>query len=93
LSQTDPYAAPEDPGAPDVYYPPVAKLEAVAAEPVAEPVTEDPAKPDTEEAVPEGTIAEVMAWVGEDHDRAVRALAAEEAGHNRKSLVKSLSAL
>lgn len=92
MSETDPYAAP-DAGAPDVYYPPVEKLAAVAAEAVAEPVTEDAAAPETEEAVPAGTIAEVLAWVGEDHDRAVRALAAEEAGHNRKSLVKSLSAL
>lgn len=93
MSETDPYAAPEDAGAPNVYYPPAERLKAVAAEPVTEPEVENPAEPNTDEAVPSGTVAEVLSWVGEDHDRAVRALAAEEAGHNRKSLVKSLSAI
>lgn len=89
MSDTDPYAAP-DAAAPKVYYPPAEKLEA-AAEVAEAPVTEDPAKPDTQEAVPVGTIAEVLAWVDGDRDRAARALAAEEAGQNRKSLIKSLT--
>lgn len=40
--------------------------------------------------VPEGTIKEVLDWVGEDVDRAVEALSAEESGERRKTLVKSL---
>lgn len=40
--------------------------------------------------VPEGTIKEVLDWVGEDADKAVEALTAEEAGERRKTLIKSL---
>lgn len=42
------------------------------------------------EAVPEGSAAEVLAWVGSDDDRAVAALSAEEAGKKRKTLIKAL---
>lgn len=50
--------------------------------------------PETEETpsneVPDGTIKEVLDWVGEDADRAVEALTAEEAGERRKTLIKAL---
>jgi hypothetical protein len=36
------------------------------------------------------TVAEVLEWVGEDEDRRVAALAAEESGRARKGLLKSL---
>lgn len=95
MSYTDPYAGP------DVYYPPVA----VTVEEPADTTAEDSAKaveeltaietaPATSESadeVPTGTIAEILAWVGTDRDRAARALAAEQSGQNRKSLVKNLT--
>lgn len=40
--------------------------------------------------VPEGTAKEVLAWVGEDKERAARALVAEVEGNDRKTLVKAL---
>ena len=43
--------------------------------------------------VPEGTIAEVLAWVGESVARAELALKAEEAGQNRKMLVRQLRSM
>jgi hypothetical protein len=89
LSDTDPYA---DPAAPNVYYPPVAVLKEAEAEVVTAPV-EDAAAPETEEAVPAGTISEIVEWVGTDPERAARALAAEEAGLKRKSLIKTLTAV
>jgi hypothetical protein len=92
LSDTDPYAGP------DVYYPPVEvtapaetaeesveAIEALTAVETAPPVV------DAADEVPTGTIAEILAWVGTDRDRAARALAAEAAGQNRKSLVKNLT--
>lgn len=39
------------------------------------------------------TVAEVLEWVGDDEDRRVAALAAEESGRARKSLLKSLGGL
>ena len=92
MSDTDPYA---DPAAPNVYYPPVAvPTEAEVTVPAApEPAPEEPTVPAAEDVVPTGTIAEVLAWVGTDHDRAVHALTAEEAGQARKSLIKILVTL
>lgn len=43
--------------------------------------------------VPEGTIAEVLAWVGSDPDRAQQALDAERAGQNRSTLITQLQEL
>lgn len=61
--------------------------EAVVEETVVEtPETEETASNE----VPDGTIKEVLDWVGEDVDRAVEALTAEEAGERRKTLIKSL---
>jgi hypothetical protein len=89
LSDTDPYA---DPAAPNVYYPPVEVLKEAEAAVETAPV-EDAAVPETEEAVPEGTISEIVEWVGTDAERAARALAAEEAGLKRKSLIKTLKTI
>lgn len=63
---------------------------------VEEAVVEETAveTPETVETVsdeaPEGTIKEVLDWVGEDADKAVEALTAEEAGERRKTLIKAL---
>lgn len=49
-----------------------------------EPVTEEP------EAVPDGSAAVVMSWVGDDPERAQAALTAEQAGQQRKGLTADL---
>lgn len=94
MSETDPYA---DPAAPDVYYPEAEVLKAsqeeAAVAATKETTTENPAEPDVEGTVPEGTIAEITEWVGEDTARAARALEAEETGQQRKSLIKTLKSL
>lgn len=60
--------------------------------PLAEPEAA-PAAPDSDK-VPSGSIAVVLAWVGEDPDRAVRALDVETAAERpRKGLVTALEAL
>lgn len=46
-----------------------------------------------ENGVPEGTIDEVLAWVGDDEEKAQLALDAETAGKNRTSLVNKLKAI
>jgi hypothetical protein len=58
-----------------------------------EPETEEaeaeaPAEPG--EQVPDGTISEVLAWVGEDQDRARAAIAAEQEGRVRSTLINKL---
>jgi hypothetical protein len=60
--------------------------------PAESPAEESPADPD---AVPAGTIDEVLAWVGNDKDRAARALEAEHAKGDqaRSTLVAKLTAL
>jgi hypothetical protein len=45
---------------------------------------------DDDDEVPEGTVADVKAWVGDDPDRARRALEAERAGPDRATLVTYL---
>ncbi len=59
----------------------VAPVEAVEA-----PVTE-------EQTVPEGSIKEVLGWVGEDLTKAKAALDAETSGEKRKTLVKELNSI
>lgn len=55
------------------------------------PAPESPADPDE---VPAGSVAVVLAWVGEDRDRAMRALEAENAADKpRTTLVTALEAL
>jgi len=56
------------------------KIEKKAEPVVAAPVVE----------VPEGTIAEVLAWVDEDAEKAKLALSAENQNAKRKSLIKEL---
>lgn len=47
-----------------------------------------------EETVPEGTVKEILAWVGDNKDRAILALEAENAKESpRKGLVSSLEEL
>lgn len=43
-----------------------------------------------ETQVPDGTIAEVLEWVGEDQERANVALEHEVANHKRKTLIEAL---
>jgi hypothetical protein len=74
----------EDPaGAVEVHEPaPVAQPEGSV------PVEETPA---AETAVPEGSAADVLAWVGDDTDRARAAHDAEIAGKQRKTLLADLA--
>lgn len=52
---------------------------------------QDPTDP---EAVPSGTAEDVLAWVGDDQSRALRALEAEKAGDNpRTTLIGKLEKL
>jgi hypothetical protein len=44
-------------------------------------------------AVPDGTVQDVLDWVGNDPDRAEDALTAEEAGQNRSTLIAKLEAI
>lgn len=50
-------------------------------------------KPADESTAPEGTVDEVLAWVGDDTAKAKTALDAETAGKNRASLVNKLKAV
>jgi hypothetical protein len=85
MSETDPYAAPDAPNTEEAAVPTpapvVAPVEAVEA-----PVTE-------EQTVPEGSIKDVLGWVGEDPTKAKAALDAEASGEKRKTLVKELNAI
>lgn len=68
---------------------PVAKQVAKpAAKPVAAPV-DNPV--DNSVALSDMTVAEVLAWVGDDDARRADALAAEQSGKQRKSLLDALS--
>lgn len=60
-------------------------------EPEPEPTeVESPVEAPTD--VPDGTVADVLEWVGDDTDRAVDALAVEQsAEHPRSTLIASLS--
>lgn len=46
-----------------------------------------------EQIVPEGSIKEVLGWVGEDLTKAKAALDAETSGDKRKTLVKELNSI
>ncbi|SCL15073.1 hypothetical protein [Micromonospora inyonensis] len=56
-----------------------------AGTPVTPTPTPPPAGPDSAGAVPDGSAAEVMTWVGVDVDRAIVALAVEEARDKPRS--------
>jgi hypothetical protein len=45
---------------------------------------------DEDPDVPDGTVNEVLDWVGDDHERAQRALQVERSGQNRQTLVTEL---
>jgi len=86
MSDHDPFAPPSGPNvevAKD--FTPVETVEA-PVEAVEAPVTE-------EQTVPEGSIKDVLGWVGEDPTKAKAALDAETSGEKRKTLVKELTAI
>lgn len=61
----------------------------VGGQPTTKPIIAAGADPD---AVPEGTVPEILSWVGEDAERAQKALDAEvESSKPRKGLVASLT--
>lgn len=53
----------------------------------------DPGPDQTGDQVPTGNVDDVLAWVGDDPDKADRALDAERAGKNRTTLVSSLESI
>lgn len=56
-------------------------------------ITESLALPPPASRVPEGTVADVLAWVGDDLDRAREALDRERAEGNRRTLIERLEEL
>lgn len=86
MSDTDPYAAPTVEEARVV---PAKAPEAVTEAP--EAVTAAPAVETL--VVPEGSVKKVLQWVGEDKDRAAKALEVETSGDNRSSLITKLEAI
>lgn len=91
MSDTDPYAAPDAPNVEQARVLTPAPVvdsfdQTVAEKPVEAPQTE-------EAAVPEGSIKEVLAWVGEDATKAQAALDAEKAGEKRTTLISKLEAI
>ena len=80
----------------DPYAPVVqeAKVFDKPAEPAPAPVETEP---EVEEAythdVPDGSAKEVLGWVGDDKDRAAAALAVEEEGQKRSTLITKLTAI
>lgn len=78
---------------------PDAEVRALLEQGHIEPVDDEPASPDPDEdqgdAVPTGTIAEILAWVDSDPDRAALALEAEQAKGDkaRSTLVVDLEQL
>ena len=53
-------------------------------------VTDEPATI-SEPEVPDGTVAEVLDWAGDDPHRRQAALEAERAGKNRKTVIEALT--
>jgi hypothetical protein len=90
MSDTDPYMAADAPNvevANTAVEPAVDSFnQPVVEKPVEAPVTE-------EQTVPEGSIKEVLAWVGEDATKAQTALTAEKSGEKRTTLITKLSAI
>lgn len=90
MSDTDPYMAADAPKveeAKPVVAPAVdASAQKASEKPVEAPVVE-------ENSAPEGSIKEVLAWVGEDSTKAQTALTAEKAGEKRTTLINKLSAI
>lgn len=93
MSDTDPYAAKEY--TPNVEHAKYDSFDQTAVEAPAETPAEKPVEaPVTEEAtVPEGSVKDVLGWVGDDATKAQAALDAEEAGEGRKTLISQLKNL
>lgn len=101
MSDTDPYAPPEEPKASSDEVPEEKTVEAqeypsneAESQPEAETSgaseSEPEAAPDDEE-VPEGTVNATLEWVGDDKDRAQRALDKEKASDDpRVTLIREL---
>lgn len=54
---------------------------------------EKPADDEKSLEVPEGSISDIVDWVGDDKERAKLALEAEKAGKKRQSLMKTLKGI
>jgi len=54
---------------------------------------DNPDSSDDSSDVPQGSVDEVLAWVGDDRDRASRALEAERSGQQRTTLIAKLEAI
>lgn len=74
-------------------YAPKSKSEPVEVEAPEVEETEEVEETNNSEEVPEGTSAEVLEWVGEDPERAKKALEVEEQGEQRIGLSKKLKEL
>lgn len=71
-----------------------AAIETATARPGEKRSTVAPPAPPADDEVPTGSADKVLAWVGDDTDRAAKALAAEQAAKRpRKGLVDALTAL
>lgn len=82
-----------NPHAEPVYAGPAAEPEPATVDYTETDVDDDEAADDTDddEPVPDGTIADILAWVGDDPARTARALAAElDRPSPRKTLVDRL---
>jgi hypothetical protein len=55
-----------------------------------DPTSDSDDDSEEDDDVPDGTIQEVLEWVGDDSERAQRALQVERSGQNRSSLVSQL---
>lgn len=56
-------------------------------------VAEKPAEENENLEVPEGSISDIVDWVGDNKERAKLALEAEKAGKKRQSLMKTLKGI
>lgn len=81
MSDTDPYAAPSA----------ATKVEKKAAPTPVEKVVEVEKKEPL--VVPEGPAKDILAWVGDDKERASLALDAENVGQKRTTLITKLTAI
>jgi hypothetical protein len=90
MSDTDPYMAPDAPNVESAKYvqtPAVDSFDQTVAEkPVEAPVADV-------QTAPEGSIKEVLAWVGDDATKAQTALDAEKTGEKRTTLISKLEAV
>jgi hypothetical protein len=86
MSETDPYAAPENQPAVEEAKVVDSFDQTVPVQPVEAPVVE-------EATVPEGSIKDVLGWVGEDPTKAQQALDVETSGEGRKTLIAQLKNL